>query len=129
MRSCPGGLRQPLLQRVRARARRGEHSAPSRRPRRLQLRPSHATGPHVPPAAAPQDGLTYVNGCVAKCQGAAAAGALARKQQQQTQQALRPVSAELMARHAAEGFRFLDFARVRRIAPSAPPASGLAAVR
>ncbi|KAF8066403.1 LHCA1 [Scenedesmus sp. PABB004] len=59
------------------------------------------------------DGLTYINACVARCQGVAVASENAG---QAPVPGARPVTAADMAAH--EGFNFIDFARVRRVQPT-----------
>jgi hypothetical protein len=57
-----------------------------------------------------QDGLFYVNSCVARCQGTTLASATPAKA---AAAGLRIVSQKVMQQFAAENFRFIDFARVR----------------
>lgn len=57
------------------------------------------------------DGLVYLNPCVAEAQGAT----IVKRDQGQRVTGARPVTAADMQAHAADSFKFLDFARVRRI--------------
>lgn len=58
-----------------------------------------------------EDGLFYLNSCVARCQGATLVAAPAAKA---AAGRLRIVTQKLMQQFAAESYRFIDFARVRQ---------------